>query len=104
NSFKADLALAYFDHPVDTAQQRRLAGAGRADHGDELALPDGKADVFERRPRSVVMFHDMAYFQERRGRKLRYLCHPSSQIEEVQSRKSGSGPGRRAPNKVRRIT
>ena len=33
--------------PVDRAAQRRLAGAGRADDDDDLALADGEVDVLE---------------------------------------------------------
>ncbi len=42
-----DLALAGFLQQVHTAQQRRLAGAGRADDADDLALADLQVDALE---------------------------------------------------------
>ena len=43
-----DLAAGRLGQPVDAAQQRRLAGARRAQHDDELAGPDRQRDVLQR--------------------------------------------------------
>jgi len=40
---------------VDTAQQRGLAAAGRADDGDDLALADFEVDVAEHFERAVML-------------------------------------------------
>ena len=41
--------------PVDAAQQRRLAAAGRPDDGDDLALTDVEVDVAEHFERAVAL-------------------------------------------------
>ena len=40
-----DLAVGGILQQIDAAQQRGLAGAGSADDGDHIALPDGEIDV-----------------------------------------------------------
>src|SRR5262249_34989321 len=50
-----DLAGIDGDKPVDAAQKRRLAAAGRADDGDDLTRADIEVDVAEDFERAVVL-------------------------------------------------
>ena len=50
-----DLARVVRQQAVDAAQQRGLAAAGRADHGDDFALADLEVDVAEDFERAVVL-------------------------------------------------
>src|SRR5205807_2404261 len=49
------LACIDRDQPVDTAQQRGLAAAARADDGDDLAVADVERDVAKHLERAVVL-------------------------------------------------
>ena len=62
--FEVNLAARDLDHSVDAAQQRRLACAGRTDHGNKLALLDRKADVVQCRRGPAIGFADALDFKQ----------------------------------------
>ena len=62
-----DLALLDALEQVEAAQERRLAGAGRADQADDVVLGDVEVDLVEHLQSSPNHFADAAQLDERRS-------------------------------------
>src|SRR5262245_34066409 len=50
-----DLSGCRFDQPVDAAEQRRLAGAGRPDDGGDAGVGELQVDAAQHRPAGQVL-------------------------------------------------
>ena len=58
-----DLAGRRLDQPVDAAEQGRFSRAGKADHGEELAVLDFEADIGQRLRSALIDLGEILDFE-----------------------------------------
>ena len=91
-----DAALVAVEQPADDVEQGRLAAAGRADHGEELARRDIERDVVDRGEHAfgrLEMLDDVVDHEQRRDAARAERCS-----KRWMSRPSGEPQRRCAPS------